>query len=124
MQALRIWELNHVAVHVRDLEASMRFYGEVLGLPPIDRPDFGFPGAWYALGDQELHLIHDADYTPAARTGSHFALLVESTAAAHEELTARGLSGIQAPAPRPDGAVQIFFRDPDGHLIEMVSAGR
>ena len=39
-------DLNHVALHVSDLDASRKFYGELLGLEKIKRPDFNFPGEW------------------------------------------------------------------------------
>lgn len=119
---VRIHELNHVAIHVRDLDASMYFYEHVLGLPRIPRPDFDFPGAWYALGDQELHLIHDPSLQAAERRHHHFALRIDDPFAARAELEARGITGFRGPAPRPDGAMQLFFTDPDGYLIEMYSA--
>ena len=50
---MRTQDLNHVALHVADLEASMEFYGETLGLELIERPAFDFPGAWYRLGEAQ-----------------------------------------------------------------------
>jgi len=117
--AIRIHELNHVAIHVKDLEASLRFYGEVLGLPQLPRPAFDFPGAWFAFGSQELHLIADPDLIPAARPHHHFALLTDDTFAAKAELEQKGVTGFKGPAPRPDGAMQLFFEDPDGYRIEL-----
>ena len=58
-KSLKIHEPDHFALYVRDLEASVHFYGGVLGLPPLPRPDFPFLGAWFALGTQQLHLITD-----------------------------------------------------------------
>jgi catechol 2,3-dioxygenase-like lactoylglutathione lyase family enzyme len=122
---MRIRHLNHVALHVRDLQASCRFYEHVLGLQPIERPAFDFAGAWYELspaaGDlprQELHLIarNPPDQTPPRER--HFALLVDSIDAVEQHLRARGVS-FQAPKPRPDGAMQLFLRDPDEHTIEL-----
>ena len=52
------YQLNHVAIHVADVEKSVQFYQQVLLLETMRRPPFKFPGAWFRLGsDQELHLI-------------------------------------------------------------------
>ena len=72
-------QLNHVAIHVADVEASCRFYEDVLRLEKIPRPAFRFPGAWFRLGvDQELHLIggRTAD-TNSHHRGNHWALMVD-----------------------------------------------
>ena len=118
-----IHELNHVMIRVRDLEESVRFYGEILGLRPIPRPAFDFPGAWFALGRQELHLIGDPQRAlPHAGNPHHFALRVDDPTAARREIEARGWTKLRGPSPRPDGAMQLFVTDPDGYLIELMSA--
>jgi catechol 2,3-dioxygenase-like lactoylglutathione lyase family enzyme len=117
--AIRIHELNHVALHVRDLDASVRFYTDVIGLPRIPRPAFDFPGAWFAFGSQELHLIVEPDLPPATRRHHHFAVLVDDTFEAKAELASKGVTEFKGPAPRPDGAMQLFFYDPDGYMIEI-----
>src|SRR4029079_16138505 len=56
--AFRVSAVHHVALPVSDLERSRRFYREVMGLAEIERPAaFDFRGAWFALGDGQLHLI-------------------------------------------------------------------
>ncbi|MFZ9683422.1 MAG: VOC family protein [Cephaloticoccus sp.] len=111
-------ELNHVALDVSDVAASVHFYGGVLGLPALPRPDFGFPGAWFRLGvTQELHLIGNRDREVGARAG-HFALLVSDLDAAAARLAAAG-GAFRGPKPRPDGARQVFTTDPDGNVIEL-----
>lgn len=120
---MKVLGLNHVALHCADLGASVRFYGEVIGLPQIPRPAFDFPGAWFAIGGdgQELHLIArpprdtDAYSVPRER---HFAIAVDSAAAAEHRLRAGGI-GFSPAKPRPDGVLQVFTRDPDGHVLEL-----
>jgi lactoylglutathione lyase len=122
--SLHIHELNHVMIRVRDLDASIRFYGETLGLRRIPRPAFDFPGAWFALGAQELHLIGDPQLASAPRQHHHFALRVADASAARAELEKRGWPHLRGPQRRPDGALQLFVTDPDGYMIELMAAPR
>lgn len=117
---LTIKELNHVAIHVADVARSVKFYGEVLGLPALPRPAFTFPGAWFALGSQELHIIGDRRDQPvySHNRGNHFAMLVDDIEAAVAVLDDKQIehSGLKV---RPDGALQVFFQDPDGFYLEL-----
>ena len=62
-------KLHHVSFAIKDLDDSKRFFGGVLGLSEIERPGFNFAGAWYALGDRQLHLIQEpADAAGGPRT--------------------------------------------------------
>jgi len=116
-----IHELNHVMIRVRDLEASNRFYGEILGLKRIPRPAFDFPGTWFALGSQELHLIGDPTLPAAPRQHHHFAVRIDDADAARRELESRGWTHLRGPQRRPDGAMQVFVTDPDGYMIELMA---
>jgi catechol 2,3-dioxygenase-like lactoylglutathione lyase family enzyme len=117
---MRVQELNHVAIHVRDVEASCRFYGEVLRLQPIPRPAFTFPGAWFRLGaHQELHIIGErTEPVHAHNRGNHFALRVDNLDEWEAHL-AKSKADFRPRKMRPDGAWQVFLRDPDGHVIEV-----
>jgi catechol 2,3-dioxygenase-like lactoylglutathione lyase family enzyme len=117
---VRIIELNHVALHVQDVSRSCAFYTEVLKLPPMPRPAFTFPGAWFRLGPaQELHLIGDRSQPVFSHhRGTHFALQVDDIAAWAEHFR-QVKCNFMGPKPRPDGATQIFIEDPDGHVIEL-----
>lgn len=113
-------ELNHVAIHVSDVEKSGEFYREVLKLEPIPRPAFSFPGAWFRLGArQELHLIGDRDQPVHSHNrGNHYALLVDDLDAWEDYFQKRGVVYLPR-RTRPDGAYQIYVTDPDGHVIEL-----
>lgn len=117
---MKILQLNHVALHVADLERSARFYEGVLRLAPIPRPAFAFPGAWYRLGeDQELHLIGERTSEVVSHNrGNHFALLVDDLDAWERYFHEQRMSYLPR-RKRPDGAFQIYLIDPDGHYIEL-----
>jgi len=118
--AMKIHELNHVAVHVADVERSCAFYRDVLRLEMIPRPAFDFPGAWFRLGaSQELHLIgRRMEPVPPVNVNNHFALRVDDIAAWEKHLQQVG-AAFRPRKQRPDGAWQIFLRDPDGHFVEL-----
>jgi len=79
---MTIHELNHVAIYVTDVARSSNFYRTVLKLEPMPRPNFNFPGAWFQLGKQELHLIADVGGPFfATHERNHFALRVDDVAA-------------------------------------------
>ena len=115
-----IRELNHVALHVTDVEASSRFYASALLLSSLPRPAFDFPGAWFRLGaTQELHLIGDRNAAVHSHhRGTHIALAVDDLAAWDAHLDSLGVDRT-ARKTRPDGVQQTFVVDPDGHWIEL-----
>jgi catechol 2,3-dioxygenase-like lactoylglutathione lyase family enzyme len=117
---MTICELNHVAVYVTDVKRSSEFYQHVLKLESIPRPAFSFPGAWFRLGtNQELHLIasHRSPFFPS-HENNHFALRVDDLDGWERHLKEVG-ADFAARKPRPDGALQVFLRDPDGHVVEL-----
>ncbi|HZV35704.1 MAG TPA: VOC family protein [Verrucomicrobiae bacterium] len=117
---MKILALDHVAIHVKDLEASCRFYSEVLLAQSLPRPAFDFPGAWFRLGaNQELHLIGGRNQAVFSHNrGNHFALETDDLAGWERHFEKIGFQ--HSPRKlRPDGAGQIFLADPDGHVIEL-----
>ena len=82
-----IHELNHVAIHVADVERSCAFYRRVLKLEKMPRPAFDYPGAWFRLGAfQELHLLGRPGPVPPTNGNNHFALRVDDLAAWEKHL--------------------------------------
>lgn len=111
--------IAHVALPVVDLAETRRFYAEVLGLPEALRPDFGFPGYWFQVGAQQVHVfpIEGTDPGPF----QHFAVEVHDVEAAARELEAAGLA-VQRAAHVPGAGRQVFVSDPTGHRIEFNQA--
>lgn len=119
---MKILDLNHVALAVCDVPRSIRFYETVVGLTQKPRPAFDFEGAWFDLGGtRELHLLEglDAPVYEGPR-GSHFAMEVDDLDAWHHHLKEHAAKIILL-NNRPDGAKQIFFEDPDRHVLEFCS---
>ena len=117
---MRVSELNHIALHVRDVERSSDFYRKVLLLDPMPRPAFSFPGAWFRIGtQQELHLIGERPVTgDAGPRSNHWALLIDDMSVWEQHFQKLGVSFVPR-RTRPDGALQIYVTDPDGHVIEL-----
>lgn len=122
--------LQHVGLIVRDVERSRRFYSGALGLEEVARPsNFRFDGAWFRFGGTEIHLLAEADTTggagqdagPGAARGMthHLACEVDDLQAACSRLAAHGIALDGGPMPRGDGVTQVFFRDPDGNVLEL-----
>ena len=118
---IRVERYLHATILVRDLERTRAFYTGVLGLREVDRPRLGFAGTWFAVGEQELHIVvrDNLGPDPAFSDDRHIALGVADFAAVPARLEALGIPFRHGKSPeRP----QIFFRDPDGNLIELQPA--
>ena len=115
---------HHIALSVTDMDRAAWFYGTVLGLQEIPRPPFDFGGAWYQLGDRQLHLI----VHPPTRTlrGSmeigprdgHLALRVRDRQEVLDRLLAHGIKVLDLPDNLTPWA-QVYCCDPDGNVIEF-----
>ena len=114
--ALNLGRLHHVSINVADAEESIRFYRDVLELEPLARPPFDFAGAWFAMGDQQLHLIEAAGCV--APVGQHFALFVGDIEATIGVLADRGVR-VSRVTEIPGVCRQAFFADPSGNSIEL-----
>lgn len=117
---MRAKRLNHVSIHANDMEQSLRFYMDVFGMERLPSPNFSQHVEWLRLGEQQLHLFLRAEPAPELH---HIALDVDDFEAAYLKAKELGLLDEQAfgAAVRelPDGAVQMYIRDPAGNLVEI-----
>ena len=123
---MAIVSLQHVQMIVPASQAgeAKRFYGELLGLEEMPRPqslsDAGRTGAWYRIGDQELHLRFEehADGEPGLSDG-HPALITSDLDGLRTRLSADGVE-LEEAIPI-EGRVRFFARDPGGNRIEFLA---
>ncbi len=134
-----IRKLGHYSIRTGDLEASRRFYTEVLGLREGFRPPFKFPGIWLYDGNDEadfgvVHIIGidandpqglkdylgDKDAASLYGTGAvdHVAFLATGLAAMRARLHERAMEFTERTVPSM-GLYQLFIGDPSGVTIEM-----
>lgn len=120
---MQITQCLHAAVLVSNLEKAERFYGNVLGLSKVERV-LKYPGAWYQIGNFQIHLIVDPSIQPTLQNpekwgrNPHVALAVADLEAAKTHLLAHGyLTQMSA-----SGRAALFTQDPDGNIIELSQA--
>jgi len=118
--------LDHVALLVRDVEASARWYGEVLGLERLYHDVWGSFPAVVGKGGTALALFPVASAAPHPPPGRdtlcvrHVAFRVDHAnfVAAQRDLERRGIS---FSFQDHQAAHSIYFQDPDGHQLEITT---
>ncbi|WP_061242940.1 lactoylglutathione lyase [Ectopseudomonas composti] len=126
--------LLHTMLRVGDLDTSIAFYTEVLGMTLLrrkDYPDGQFTLAFVGYGDEAhnsvIELTHNwgvTDYELGTGYG-HIALEVENVYKACEDIRGRGGKITREPGPMKHGtSILAFVEDPDGYKIELLSPSR
>ena len=116
--------IHHISLSVTDLKQSKHFYGEILGLKEINRPNFDFPGAWYEIGNQQLHLIVYQDSETLRNNqqvetkDGHFAITVNDYYKTLAFLKEKGVR-VTENAQCKSGFAQPFCTAPDNTRIEF-----
>lgn len=115
--------LDHFNVKTTKLDETVKFYDDVLGLKPGDRPNFAFPGAWiYSEGRAVLHLIDisgtDQDAKDDTGCVDHIAFVSRGFEAMKQHLE-KGGHAYEAREVPGGRLLQIFVRDPNGVLLEL-----
>jgi glyoxylase I family protein len=127
---LPITALNHVAVVTRQLDASKKFYCEVLGFREVPRPNFTFAGAWLCNYGLTIHILakdetgsppelHSEIHADEIQTRApHLALHTDDLPMVERLLTEHGIA-FRRNMQADTGVKQLFFQDPDGFHIEV-----
>ena len=120
----------HTMLRVGELERSLRFYTEVLGmrlLRTTDRPEQKYTLAFVGYGDESEHAVLELTYNYGVGkydlgTGyGHIALEVPDAAAACAAVRSKGGNVTREAGPVKGGSTVIaFVEDPDGYKIELI----
>lgn len=115
--------IHHSSVVVADIEVSLAFYCNILGLM-VDpaRPDLGYPGAWLRIGQQQIHLLEVDNVDPTVGRPEHVGR--DRHVAFHLDnidALAKQLEHADIPYTRSrSGRNALFCRDPDGNGLEFI----
>jgi glyoxylase I family protein len=109
-------QIHHVSLMVTDLEKADDFYGDVLKLRRLPRPDFPSKGLWFEVGSCQLHVIL-TDQTEAS-SARHTAFVVDDLQAVVAKIEDRDLP-IWSDIPL-DGWERKHCHDPFGNGIELL----
>ena len=118
--------LNHIALHVSNLQKSSVFYEQILQLDTVPEPFHDGNHTWLKISDvSKLHLIGGAVKDTVHDKNSHLCFSVPSIADFISRLSAANIpyenwAGTKtAVTKRVDGVTQIYFQDPDGYWVEI-----
>lgn len=124
----------HTMIRVSDLEKSLSFYTDILGMKLLRRKDYPegkFTLAFVGYGDESeetvLELTHNWD-TSGYDLGNgygHVAIEVDDVYAACDSIKAKGGEVVREAGPMKHGSsILAFVKDPDGYMIELLSPQR
>jgi len=117
--------LHHVNVTVlRSLEeAAKHFYGDVMGLQEVPKPEAsrGRGGAWYQLGQVQLHLSIEKPQGENCISKRHVCYTVSDLAEAEQRFRSAGIEIVPDDMPTP-GLSRFYVRDPGGNRLEIAQA--
>lgn len=119
-------KLNHIAIYVEKLDKSTTFYKDVLQLNEIPEPFHDGLHTWFTLGPAgQLHLIQGAKSGIQRDKNDHLCFSTPDIEVFINNLQKHRIEYFDWPGnkgkitTRVDGVHQIYFRDPDGHWIEI-----
>jgi len=120
----------HTMLRVGDLQRSISFYTEVLGMRLLrtsDNPEYQYTLAFVGYGDEASGAVLELTYNYGVSSYDngnafgHIALEVDDVYAACDVIRARGGVISREPGPVKGGSTEIaFVRDPDNYAIELI----
>ena len=127
--SLRLERMGHLSLRVSDLDASEKFYIEILGMRPVWRSEGEI--AFLECGNDDLALIQITReevqaFRQRARSSQslhHFGFRVRSKDGIDqlaEEMKARGIVIDDGPRDHRDDSRSFYFRDPDGNHVQIL----
>ncbi|OAI04580.1 glyoxalase [Methylomonas methanica] len=114
--------IHHASLIVSDIEQSLLFYRDVLGMEQTERPNLPFPGAWLQIGAQQIHLLELDNPDPTTGRPAHggrdrhVAMHIDSVDALREDLERTGTAYTLSIS----GRKALFCRDRDGNALEFI----
>lgn len=117
---LKISKLNTIVIHVKDVEKSAHFYGDVLGLEkgPVEQDM-----AWFSVGSRENAvpiLLHYSPLPQPTNAAISIDFEVEDVEEAVSIIEEAGYKVTQGPIVQEWGVKEAIVTDPDGHKIWLV----
>lgn len=122
--------LLHTMLRVGNLEASLAFYTQIMGMTLLrqrDNPEYRYSLAFVGYGDEAHHSVLELTYnwdTSDYDLGTGFGHLAIETANIYElveTLRSQGVKITREPGPVKGGRTEIaFIEDPDGYKIELI----
>lgn len=116
--------IDYTVIFVRNMAAMRRFYEDVIGLP-LERElspnwlEYRLGGNTLALAKPSLTASDAPMPTGTASLQLAFRVSAADVDACADELGRKGIALVSPPTDRPFGHRTLFFRDPDGNLLEM-----
>ncbi|CCI27720.1 lactoylglutathione lyase [Microcystis aeruginosa] len=125
--------LLHTMLRVNNLQESLQFYCDVLGMKLLRRKDYPngqFTLAFVGYGDEANHAVIEltynwgVDHYEVGNAYGHIALGVDDIYSTCEKIKALGGNVTREPGPMKHGSTVIaFVEDPNGYKIELIQLG-
>ncbi|CAL5339246.1 unnamed protein product [Camellia sinensis] len=117
----------HVVYRVGDLDRTIKFYTECLGMKLLrkrDIPEERYTNAFLGYGPEDSHFYYGVDNYDIGTGFGHFGIAVEDVAKTVDLIKAKGGKVTREPGPVKGGSTVIaFIEDPDGYKFELLERG-